>query len=97
MVLLPFFFTFPNVSLSIKTNVTATSIAESQLKSFYLRLGFKFIKYFATSPNFEEAHKQFHYESVKSKAFQKQRIGLKYYPTIPRIVTIFHDNLIDFD
>ena len=37
--------------------VTATLIAEALLKSFYSRSGFKVIKYFATSPNFEEAQK----------------------------------------
>ena len=35
--------------------VTATIIAEALLKSFYSSLGFKVIKYFMTSPNFEVA------------------------------------------
>ena len=43
--------------------VTATLIAEAQLKSLYSRLHFKFIKDLATSLNFEEACEQFHYES----------------------------------
>ena len=59
-----------------KIFVTATLIAEASLKSFYSRLGFNIIKDFLTSPNFEEARKQFHYESGKSRALQKQTIGL---------------------
>ena len=51
-----------------KNIFTTTLIAEASLKSFYSRLGFKVIKYFETSPNFEEACKQFNYESGKSKA-----------------------------
>ena len=51
--------------------VTATLISEALLKSFYSRLGFKVIKDFTTSSHFEEARKQFHYESVKSKELQK--------------------------
>ena len=35
--------------------VTATLIAEASLKSLYPSLGFKVIKYFETSPNFEKA------------------------------------------
>ena len=48
--------------------VTATLIIEAQLKSLYSRLGFKIIKYFATSTNFEESRKIFNHESGKSKA-----------------------------
>ena len=55
--------------------VTATSIAKARLKSIYSRSGFKVIKYFATSPNFKEARKQFHYESGKPKALQKQKFA----------------------
>ena len=51
--------------------VTATRIDDSSLKSLYSRLGFKVIKYFSTSTNFEEARKQFHYESGKSYEFPK--------------------------
>ena len=41
-----------------QTNVfTEIIIAETLLKSLYSMLGFKVIKYFATSPNFEEAQK----------------------------------------
>ena len=54
-----------------KNIVTATLIAEASLKSFYSRLGLKFIKDFVTSPHFEEARKRFNYESGKSKALQK--------------------------
>ena len=52
-----------------KNIVTAKFIGEASLKSFYSRLGFKAIKDFTTSPNFEEARKKFYYESGKSKAF----------------------------
>ena len=68
MVLLPFFCMLPNVPFLIKNVVTATLIAESLFKSLYSRLGFKVIKYFAASPNFEKSRKQFNYESVKSNA-----------------------------
>ena len=51
-----------------KNKFTATLIVEALLKSSYSRLGSKVIKYVATFPNFEEARKQFHYESVKSRA-----------------------------
>ena len=50
-----------------------------------------------TPPNSEEARKQFHYDSGKSKALQKQKIGLEYYLTITRCVTILHDNRIDYN
>ena len=52
--------------------VTETLIDEASLKSFYSRLGFKVMKDFATAPNFEEARKQFNYESGKSRALQKK-------------------------
>ena len=55
--------------------VTATLISETLLKSFYSRLGFKVIKFFATIPNSKEAHKKFHYESGKSRALQKQKLA----------------------
>ena len=64
--------------------VKTTLIADALLKSFYSRLGFKVIKDFANSPNFEEARRQFHYESGKSKADQKKKNWLttfKNYPT----------------
>ena len=74
--------------------VTATIISKASLKSFYSRLGFKVIKDFSTFTNFEEARKKFHYKSGKPRSFQKQTIGLKYHPTIPRRVTNLHDNQI---
>ena len=51
-----------------KNRVKTILIADASLKSFYSRLGFKVIKDFATSTNFEEACSQFHYETGKSKA-----------------------------
>ena len=62
--------------------VTATIISEARLKLLYSRLGFKVIKDFATSPNFEKARKPFNYESGNSKALQKQTTGLQCYLTI---------------
>ena len=44
-----------------KNRVKITLIADASLKLFYSRLGFKVIKDFANSPNFEEARKKFHY------------------------------------
>ena len=70
--------------ISNQTNrVKTTLIANASLKSFYQRLGFKVIRYFTTSPNFEEACKQFHYNSGKYKAYQKKTIGLQCLHTIP--------------
>ena len=66
------------------------------MNSLYSRLGFKVIKYFATSPNFEKAFKRFNYESEKSNALQK-KIGLHFYLTIPQRVTFIYDNLIDLN
>ena len=77
--------------------ITATLISETRFKSLYSRLGFKVIKDFATSTNFKEARKRFCYESGKSKALQKQTIGLKCYLTIPQRVTVLRDNIIDFN
>ena len=77
--------------------VKATSIAKSPLKSTYSRSDFKVIKDSATFPNFKKAHKQFHYDSIKPKAFQKQTIGLQCYLIIPIRVTILHYNLIDLN
>ena len=67
------------------------------MKLFYSRLGLKVIKDFTAPPNFEEARKQFNYESRKSKALQKKTIGLQCDQTIPRRVTILHENRIDFN
>ena len=62
--------------ISNQTNrVKIILIADASLKSFYSRLGFKFIKDFATSTNFVEDRRRFHYETVKSKADQKKTIG----------------------
>ena len=55
------------------------------------------LKYFTTSPNFQEARKRFNYESGKSKALQKKTIVLQCYITIIQRITIIHDNLIDFN
>ena len=77
--------------------VTETLIFKASLKPFHSRLGFKIIKYFATYPNFEEARKRFHCESGKYRSLQKQTIGLQFHLTIPRRVTILHENIIDFN
>ena len=61
MVLLTFFCTLPNVSLS--NFLTVKIIAEASLKSLYSKLDFKVINHFTTSINFEKARKWFHYES----------------------------------
>ena len=76
---------------------TATLIFEARLRSLYSRLGFKVINDFATYPNFKEDSDRYCYESVKSKEFKKQKIGLQCYITIPLCVTIIHDNQIDFN
>ena len=47
--------------------VTESFIEEALLKSFYSSLGYKDIKKFRTSPNFEKARKRFLYESGKPK------------------------------
>ena len=60
-------------------------------------LGFKVIRNFATSSNFEDAHKQFSHKSGKSKALKKETIGLQCHQIFPRRVTILHDNRIDFN
>ena len=72
-------------------------IDDASLKSFYSRLGFKVIKYFATSTNFEEARRRFNYETVKSKSDQEKTIGLQCLHTIPRHVTFLHDDQINFN
>ena len=61
------------------------------------KVSFKAIKDFVTSPNFEKSRKKFYYESVKSKALQRQTIVLQCYIIIPRRVTILHDNRLDFN
>ena len=84
--------------ISNQTNcVKTTLIVDVSLKSFYSRLGFKVIRDFADYPNFEKAHKQFHYESGKSKADQKKTIGLQCLQTIQRRVTFLHDDRINLN
>ena len=61
-----------------KKFVTATLIDEASLKSFYSELGFKVIKDFATSPNFQVARKRFHYESGKSEELQKKQLAYNF-------------------
>ena len=63
--------------------VTATLVSGALLKSSYSRLGFKVIKDFATSSNFEKVRKRFNYVSEKSKALQKNNwlIISSNYPT----------------
>ena len=55
-----------------KNRVKTVLIDDASLKSFYSRLDFKVIKDFATSTNFEEARRRFHYETGKSKADQNE-------------------------
>ena len=69
--------------------VKTTLIADASLKSFYSRLGFKVIKDFANSPNFEEARRQFHYESGKSKADQKEKNWLTTFKNHPKTCYIY--------
>ena len=71
--------------------ITAKLIAEARLKSLYSKLGFKVTKDFSTSNNFEKDRKRFNYESGKSKEFQGKK-GFHCYLTIPRRVTILHEN-----
>ena len=52
----------------LKNCVNTILIDNASLKSFYLRLGFTFIKDFVTSTIFEAARRQFHYEKGKSKS-----------------------------
>ena len=47
------------ITLNQTKFVTATLIAEARMKSLYLRLGFKVIKDFSTSPNSEKAGTRF--------------------------------------
>ena len=54
---------------------TITLIAKAQLKSLYSRLGFKVIKDFSTSPNFEKNRNQFQYESGKSKSLRGKKLA----------------------
>ena len=76
----------------LTNSVKTILIANASLKSFYSRLGFTVIKDFVTSTTFEAARSQFHYETVKYKADQKQTIVLQCLHTIPRRVTFIHDD-----
>ena len=67
------------------------------MKSFYSKLGFRVIKYFAAYPDFGEACKQFRCKSGKSRSLQKQAICLQCHVTISTRVTIIHDNQIYFN
>ena len=49
------------------------------------------------STTIEAAHRQFHYETEKSKADQKKTIGLHYLHTIPRRVTFLHDDRMNLN
>ena len=76
----------------LKHFVKTILIDNASLKSFYSRLGFTVIQDFATFTTFEAAHSRFHYEKGKSKAEQKQTIGLQCLYTIPRGVRFLHDD-----
>ena len=67
------------IIFNLTNRVKVILIANASLKSFYSRLSFKVINYFSTSTNLEEAHRQFHYDTGKSKAEQKKTIGLHFY------------------
>ena len=75
-------------------NFKSNKICYSNTYCVYSRLGFEVT---SPTPNFEKAWEQFHYELGKSKKLQKQTIGLQCYLTIPRRVTILHDNRIEFN
>ena len=72
-------------------------IANVSLKTFYSRLGFSVIKYFATSTNFEAARSRFNYDTGKSKADKTKTIGLQCLYTIPRRVTFPNDNQMNIN
>ena len=52
-----------NLTNQVKTII----IANVSLKTFYSRLGFSVIKYFATSTTFEAARRRFHYDTGNLK------------------------------
>ena len=72
-----------------KNCVKTILIADALLKSFYSRLGFKVIKDFATSTNFEEDSRQFHYETGKSKADQKKLLVYSVYTPCYDVLHLF--------
>ena len=55
------------------------------------------MKEFVTSTTFEAARSRFYYEKGKSKAEQKQTIGLQFLYTIPRKVRFLCDDRINFN
>ena len=64
-VITKFLFHVSQCILFCLTNYVKTiPISNASLKSFYSRLGFTVIKYFATCTNFEAACSRFHYEKV---------------------------------
>ena len=69
--------------------VKTTLIADASLKSFYSRLGFKGIKDFVTSTNFEKVCKRFHYKSRKSKAYQKKLLDYNVYKPSHEVLHFF--------
>ena len=71
---------------SNKNFVKTTLIANALLNLFYSYLGFKVIKDLMTSTNFEEACRQFHYETGKYKTDQKKLLAYSFY-------TPYHDVL----
>ena len=81
----------------LNDSVKTILIANASLKKFYSRLGLTVIKDFATSTTFDAAHRWFHYEKGKSKADQKNTIGLQCLHTIPRRVTFLHDNRMNLN
>ena len=56
------------IILNLTNQVKTILIANVSLKTFYSRLVFLVIKYFATSTTFEAAHRKFHYDTGKSKS-----------------------------
>ena len=78
---------------NLTNQVKTILIANVSLKTFYSRLGFSVIKYFATSTNFEAARRRFHYDTGKSKEYEIRTIGLHCLYTIPQRVKFLHDDL----
>ena len=80
-----------------KNHVKTRLITNVSLKTFYSRLGFTVIKYFLTSTTFEVDRRQFHYDTEKSKAYQKKTIGLQCLHTIPRRATFIHEDRMNLN
>ena len=72
------------ILLYLTNYVKKILISNASLKKFYSRLGFTVIKDFVTSTTFKADRSLFHYKNGKSKAEQKQTIGLQCLCTIPR-------------